>query len=44
MECTVSWSAPAGSRSGMSFIAETGRGPVLALDGAPDAGRPEHGV
>lgn len=43
MECTVSWSAPAGSRSGMSFIAETGSGHVLAMDGAPDAGRPEQG-
>ena len=43
MECTVSWSAPAGSRSGMSFIAETGSGHVLAMDGAPAAGRPEQG-
>ncbi|HQR05128.1 MAG: OsmC family protein [Proteobacteria bacterium] len=32
MECTVTWS------EGMSFIAETGSGHLVALDGPPDAG------
>lgn len=43
MECTVSWTASSGTRSGMGFIAETGSGHVLAMDGAPDAARPEMG-
>ena len=34
MECLVRWSGP----SGMSFIAETGSGHLVAMDGAPDAG------
>ncbi len=34
MECTVNW-VPA---TGMGFIAETGSGHVLAMDGAPDGG------
>lgn len=33
MECTVRWSG-----EGMSFIAETGSGHLLAMDGAPDGG------
>lgn len=37
MECTVSWLGPDGP-SGMSFVAETGSGHVLAMDGAPDGG------
>lgn len=32
MECKVSWF------DGMSFVAETGSGHLLAMDGAPDAG------
>lgn len=32
MECKVSW------HDGMSFIAETGSGHLLAMDGAPEAG------
>lgn len=32
MECKVRWF------SGMSFVAETGSGHLLAMDGAPDAG------
>lgn len=32
MECTVRW------HDGMSFIAETGSGHLLAMDGAPEAG------
>ena len=34
MDCTINWT-PA---SGMSFIAETGSGHVLAMDGAPEGG------
>jgi putative redox protein len=33
MECTVKWVA-----GGMSFVAETGSGHVLAMDGAPEGG------
>jgi len=46
MECTVSWtgnSANTGSRSNMSFLAETGSGHTLVMDGAPDADKPENG-
>ncbi len=32
MECTVRWN------DGMSFIAETGSGHIVAMDGAPEAG------
>lgn len=34
MECTVQWLAD----SGMAFVAETGSGHLLAMDGAPDGG------
>ena len=34
MECTINW-MPA---SGMGFMAETGSGHVLVMDGAPDGG------
>ncbi len=34
MECTVNW-LPA---AGMAFVAETGSGHVLTMDGAPDGG------
>ncbi len=43
MECTVSWTGATGARSGMGFVAETGSGHVLAMDGAPDEARPENG-
>jgi putative redox protein len=43
MECTVSWTGATGARSGMGFIAETGTGHVLAMDGAPDPAKPENG-
>ena len=43
MECTVSWTGAEGTRSGMGFIAETGSGHVLAMDGAPDAVHPANG-
>ncbi|MCL4695961.1 MAG: OsmC family protein [Burkholderiaceae bacterium] len=34
MECTVHWAGGLG----MAFVAETGSGHVLAMDGAPDGG------
>ena len=34
MECTVDWM----SASGMAFVAETGSGHLLTMDGAPDGG------
>jgi putative redox protein len=43
MECTVTWTGAAGTRSGMGFMAETGSGHVLVMDGAPDAARPDNG-
>lgn len=43
MECTVSWTGASGTRSGMGFVAETGSGHVLVMDGAPDAAKPENG-
>lgn len=43
MECTVSWTGATGTRSGMGFVAETGSGHVLAMDGAPDAATPGNG-
>ncbi|QHE88034.1 OsmC family protein [Hydrogenophaga sp. BPS33] len=43
MECTVTWTGSAGTRSQMGFIAETGTGHVIAMDGAPDAVKPENG-
>lgn len=43
MECTVSWTGAAGTQSGMGFVAETGSGHVLTMDGAPDAAKPENG-
>jgi putative redox protein len=43
MECTVSWTGATGARSGMGFLAETGSGHTLMMDGAPDTARPENG-
>jgi putative redox protein len=43
MECTVTWTGAAGTRSNMGFVAETGSGHVLNMDGAPDAAKPENG-
>jgi putative redox protein len=33
MECTVTWTGAAGTRSGMGFLAETGSGHTLVMDG-----------
>lgn len=35
MDCTVRWM---GNDAGMSFVAETGSGHAVVMDGAPDAG------
>lgn len=35
MECSVKWM---GSDGGMAFVAETGSGHMVAMDGAPEAG------
>ena len=43
MECTVSWTGNAGTRSAMGFVAETGSGHVLVMDGAPDTAKPQNG-
>ena len=46
MECTVSWTglaATTGSKSGMTFLAETGSGHTLVMDGAPDEAKPDNG-
>lgn len=43
MECTVSWTGTLGTRSGMGFVAETGSGHTLVMDGAPDADKPANG-
>ena len=49
MECTVSWtgakSAAGGATAGsaMSFMATTGSGHTLVMDGAPDVAKPENG-
>jgi len=43
MECTVSWTGDSGTKSAMGFVAETGSGHVLMMDGAPDATKPENG-
>ncbi|MEB0110210.1 OsmC family protein [Variovorax sp. RTB1] len=43
MECTVSWTGNAGAQSAMGFVAETGSGHVLTMDGAVDETKPENG-
>jgi len=43
MECTVSWTGSLGTQSGMGFVAETGSGHTLVMDGAPDPAKPENG-
>ena len=44
MECTVSWTgATTGMRSGMGFVAETGSGHIVNMDGAPDEKNPANG-
>lgn len=43
MECTVTWTGALATRSGMGFVAETGSGHTLVMDGAPDSVKPESG-
>ena len=46
MECIVNWSGPQttpGEGSAMSFVAHTGSGHTLRMDGVPDAAKPENG-
>lgn len=43
MECKVTWTGALATRSGMGFVAETGSGHALLMDGAPDAAKPELG-
>ena len=43
MECTVNWTGALNTRSKMGFVAETGSGHTLLMDGAPDAAKPENG-
>jgi putative redox protein len=43
MECTVSWTGATGAKSNMGFLAETGSGHTLMMDGAPDLAKPENG-
>ena len=46
MECTVNWTGlttATGSKSGMTFVAETGSGHTLVMDGAPDDAKPANG-
>ncbi len=43
MECTVSWTGGLTTRSDMGFLAETGSGHTLMMDGAPDAAKPDNG-
>ena len=46
MECTVNWTGlttATGSKSGMTFVAETGSGHTLVMDGAPDDTKPANG-
>ncbi len=43
MECTVSWTGATGQSSPMGFLAETGTGHTLMMDGAPEPAKPTHG-
>ena len=43
MECTVSWTGNTGTKSKMGFVAETGSGHLLTMDGAPDEAKPDNG-
>ena len=43
MECTVSWTGGLNTRSGMGFVAETGSGHTLVMDGAPDSSKRDNG-
>jgi putative redox protein len=38
MDCTIHWTGSADGKSGMSFMAETGSGHIITMDGAPEGG------
>lgn len=41
MECTVTWTGALATRSNMGFVAETGSGHLVAMDGAVNPDEPE---
>jgi putative redox protein len=43
MQCTVSWTGATGANSNMGFLAETGSGHALMMDGVADSAKPENG-
>ena len=43
MKCTVSWTGASGTRSHMGFVAETGSGHIVNMDGAPAERTPTNG-
>jgi putative redox protein len=43
MECTVNWTGSLHTNSGMGFIAETGSGHLIAMDGAKNDAQPSIG-
>ena len=43
MKCTVSWTGASGTRSHMGFVAETGSGHIVNMDGEPDERTPTNG-
>lgn len=45
MQCIVNWNGgvASGSRSGMGFVAETGSGHTIVMDGPPDEAQPHNG-
>lgn len=43
MKCTVSWTGASGTRSHMGFVAETGSGHIVNMDGAHDERTPTNG-
>ena len=43
MKCTVSWTGASGTRSHLGFVAETGSGHIVNMDGAPDERTPTNG-
>jgi putative redox protein len=43
MECTVHWTGSLGGASGMGFLAQTGSGHWVTMDGPPDLEKPSLG-
>ena len=41
MDCSVTWTGAAGAGSNMGFVAATGSGHIVAMDGAADPTKPE---